>query len=53
MVQKDDVEFDGITNADEGLQVSFFVKSGSTVLKGDTLANAVKVRQKLLSQTFP
>ena len=45
MVQKSDIEFNGMRNTDEGnLEVTFFAKKGSSVLKGDTLAGAVMVR---------
>ena len=45
MFEKSDIEFNGISNTDEGnLQVTFFAKKGSTVLKGDTLSGAVMVR---------
>ena len=45
MFEKSDIEFNGIRNTDEGnLEVTFFAKKGSTVLKGDTLPCAVTVR---------
>ena len=46
MVQEEDVEFNSITNSEGGnLEVTFFVKQGSTVLKKDILMSAVMVRK--------
>lgn len=44
MVERSDVVITDTQDTDEGnLQVSFYVKQGSKVLRGDALANAVQV----------